>query len=191
MNKYLETTLKAAKKAGLDHMSEIILYKNYMVATDGQRLHAMATGEHYGEEARFLTSKHNAPNVGALWDESDPTHTLTLDSKAIKRLKKLVEAIELDTAKGNNKQKQGPLLVEFVNNKVHFSNKESNNFTFTFAVNGHPEQDGMRFLVNGFYLLDLLAEEASWKLAQPKGEGSPIWFESGDKKACIMPMREE
>jgi hypothetical protein len=57
-------------------------------------------------------------------------------------------------------------------------------------VNGHPEQKELKFIVNGYYLLDLLTEVNFWTLSQEK-EGAPIWFESGDKKACIMPMREE
>ena len=43
MNKYLETPIKAAKKAEKDNMTEIILYRNFMVSTDGHRLHAVAT----------------------------------------------------------------------------------------------------------------------------------------------------
>jgi len=196
MNKYLETPIKAAKKAEKDNMTEIILYRNYMVSTDGHRLHAVATEADHGETPKQISGK-DAPSIDQIWKDAVPTHFLQLDKDEIKRLKALVDAIGVGTQSRHRKEKQAGITVHFKNTEVYFSRDSSDYRTgrddgleIRYKVNGHPEQEEMKFIVNGYYLLDLLTEVNFWTLSQEK-EGAPIWFESGDKKACIMPMREE
>ena len=196
MNKYLETPIKAAKKAEKDNMTEIILYRNYMVSTDGHRLHAVATEADHGETPKQISGK-DAPSIDQIWKDATPTHHLQLDKDAIKRLKALVDAIGVGTQSRHRKEKQAGITVHFKGKEVHFSREASDYKTgrddgleIRYKVNGHPEQKELKFIVNGYYLLDLLTEVNFWTLSQEK-EGAPIWFESGDKKACIMPMREE
>ena len=196
MTKYLETLIKAAIKAGRDNMREVILYRNYMITTDGHRLHAVATEADYGDTPKQLSGK-DAPPIDKIWKDATPTHHLQLDKDAIKRLKALVDAVGVGTQTKYRKEKQAGITVHFKNTEVYFSRDSSDYKTgrddgleIRYKVNGHPEQEEMKFILNGYYLLDLLTETNFWTLSQEK-EGAPIWFESGDKKACIMPMREE
>ena len=191
MNKYLETLIKAAKKADRDNMTEIILFRTYMVTTDGHRLHAVATEVDHGETPKQISGKDAVP-IDKIWKDATPTHELQMSKLAIKALKGLVDAISVY----GTKQEAG-LTVHFVGEEVFFSRKGSNERTgrkdgldVSYRVNNHPRQTELKFVINGYYLLDLLAETNTWTLSQEK-EGAPIWFQSGDKKACIMPMREE
>jgi hypothetical protein len=190
MNKYLETLIKAAIKAGRDNMREVILYRNYMITTDGHRLHAVATEADYGNTPKQVSGK-DAPPIDQIWKEATPTHELQMSKHAIKALKGLVDAI---SACAKN---EAGLTVHFVGEEVFFSRKGSNEKTgrkdgldVSYRVNNHPIQRELKFVINGHYLLDLLKETDSWTLSQEK-EGAPLWFEAGDRKACIMPMREE
>ena len=196
MNKYLETLIKAAIKAGRDNMTEVILYRNYMVTTDGHRLHAVETEADHGDTPKQLSGK-DAPPIDQIWKDATPTHHLQLDKEAIKRLKALVEAIGVGTQSNYRKEKQAGITVHFKGKEVYFSREASDYKTgrddgleIRYKVNGHPEQKELKFIVNGYYLLDLLTETNFWTLSQEK-EGAPIWFEAGDRKACIMPMRDE
>jgi len=196
MNKYLETLIKAASKAGRDNMTEVILYRNYMVTTDGHRLHAAATEVDHGETPKQISGKDAVP-IDQIWKDATPTHHLQMEKDAIKRLKALVDAIGVGTQSRHRKEKQAGITVHFKGKEVYFSRESSDYRTgrddgleIRYKVNGHPEQEELKFILNGYYLLDLLTETNFWTLSQEK-EGAPIWFESGDKKACIMPMREE
>jgi len=196
MNKYLETLIKAAKKADRDNMTEIILYRTYMVTTDGHRLHAVATEVDHGDTPKQISGKDAVP-IDKIWKDATPTHHLQMEKNAIKRLKALVDAVGVGTESNYRKEKQAGITVHFKGKEVHFSRESSDYKTgrddgleIRYKVNGHPEQEELKFVINGYYLLDLLAETNFWTLSQEK-EGAPIWFESGDKKACIMPMREE
>jgi hypothetical protein len=196
MNKYLETPIKAARKADRDNMTEIILYRNYMVTTDGHRLHAIETEADHGDTPKQVSGK-DAIRIDQIWKDATPTHHLQLDKDAIKRLKALVDAIGVGTQSRHRKEKQAGITVHFKGKEVHFSREASDYKTgrddgleIRYKVNGHPEQKELKFIVNGYYLLDLLTEVNFWTLSQEK-EGAPIWFESGDKKACIMPMNQE
>ena len=196
MNKYLETLIKAAKKADRDNMQEVILYRNYMVTTDGHRLHAVATEADHGDTPKQVSGKDAVP-VDKIWKDATPTHHLQMEKDAIKRLKALVDAVGVGTESNYRKEKQAGITVHFKNTEVYFSRESSDYRTgrddgleIRYKVNGHPEQEELKFVINGFYLMDLLKETDMWTLSQEK-EGAPIWFESGDKKACIMPMREE
>ena len=196
MNKYLETLIKAASKAGRDNMTEVILFRTYMVTTDGHRLHAVATEADHGETPKQISGKDAVP-IDKLWKDATPTHHLIFDKDEIKRLKALVDAIGVGTQSRHRKEKQAGITVHFKKTEVYFSREASDYRTgrddgleIRYKVNGHPEQEELKFIVNGYYLLDLLTETNTWTLSQEK-EGAPIWFESGVKKACIMPMREE
>ena len=196
MNKYLDTLIKAAIKAGKDNMQEVILYRNYMVTTDGYRLHAVETEADHGDTPMRLSGKDAVP-IDKLWKDATPTHHLQMEKNAIKRLKALVDAVGVGTESKYRKQKQAGITVHFKGKEVYFSRESRDDGTgrddgldIRYKVNGHPEQEELKFIVNGHYLLDLLTETNTWTLSQEK-EGSPIWFASGDKRACIMPMREE
>ena len=196
MNKYLETPIKAARKAGRDNMTEIILYRNFMVTTDGHRLHAVATEADHGDTPKQVSGKNALP-IDQIWKDATPTHYLQLDKDAIKRLKALIDAVGVEAQSRHRKEKQAGITVHFTGTEVYFSREASNDRTgrddgleIRYKVNGHREQEELKFIINGYYLLDLLTESNFWDLSQEK-EGEPIWFEVGDKRACIMPMREE
>ena len=196
MNKYLETLIKAASKAGRDNMTETILFRTYMVTTDGHRLHAVATEVDHGETPKQISGKDAVP-IDKIWKDATPTHHLQMEKLAIKRLKALVDAVGVGTESNYRKEKQAGITVHFKGKEVFFSRESRDAKTgrddgldIRYKVNGHPEQEELKFVINGYYLLDLLAETNFWTLSQEK-EGAPIWFQSGDKKACIMPMREE
>jgi hypothetical protein len=65
MNKYLETPIKAAIKAGKDNI--LILYRNYMIATD-HRLHVATEADH--------TKWQRCAIYPYEWKEATPTHHL-------------------------------------------------------------------------------------------------------------------
>jgi len=196
MNKYLDTLIKAARKADRDNMTEIILYRNYMVTTDGHRLHAIETEADHGDTPKQVSGK-DAIRIDQIWKDATPTHHLQLEKDTIKRLKGLVDAVGVGTESNYRKEKRAGITVHFVGETVYFTRRahdlntgRDDGLDICYRVNGHPKQEELKFIVNGYYLLDLVKESNVWTLSQEK-EGAPIWFESGDKKACIMPMREE
>jgi hypothetical protein len=179
--KYFETVLKQAKKDKRFGLDAEIGYKNYRCATDGHRIHCLATSHDYGSEAVGLGENgHQPPNVGYFLNEvPSPTHVLRLDPKQAKTFIKLAKLSTFATI---------PMILEIKGDHVVLSYDSKDGVSWSMDINSHPEQDSIRIPINGKYLADLLEASNHWEFSQAE-QGKPIYLKADDKLAVVMPMR--